>query len=72
MDKLWGRIWGQGDQNWGFGVENSGFPRGKTPRAGLLFWCMSPWRQMSCRARFPETANPIFVVSGIWGPIRAF
>jgi len=26
-----------GDQNWGFGVENSGIPRGKTPGTGLLF-----------------------------------
>jgi len=27
--KFWGRIWGQGDQNWGFGVKLEGFPRGK-------------------------------------------
>jgi len=26
----WGRIWGQGDQNWSFGVENGEFPRGNT------------------------------------------
>jgi len=26
IDKLSGQIWGQGDQNWGFGVENTGFP----------------------------------------------
>jgi len=28
--KCRGRIWGQGDQSWGFGVENGKFPRGNT------------------------------------------
>jgi len=31
--KFWGRILGQGDQNWGFDVKLKGFPRGK-PRTG--------------------------------------
>jgi len=34
IDKLWGRIWGHRDQNRGFGVENSAFPRGKHQKQG--------------------------------------
>jgi len=30
VHKSWGRISGQGDQNWGFGVKNGEFPRGNT------------------------------------------
>jgi len=62
--KFWGRISGQWDRKWGFGVKRDGFPERKTQNSGLLYGAAreaSPWR---AGGELPRPAPMFFVVLG--------
>jgi len=39
--KLMYKLWGQGDQNWGFWGDNWRVPEREQPKQADLFWCSS-------------------------------
>jgi len=58
--KFRGRIWGQGDQKWGFWVKNWEFPRGNNQEQGDLFWCNSLGRVGTRSSELHMNKHPSF------------
>jgi len=62
--KFWDRIWGEGDQKWGFWIK-SVCSREGTAKTGQLFWCFF------AVASYTGTTPYVLGVSGFEGSIRS-
>jgi hypothetical protein len=67
IEKLLGQICGQGNQNWKFGVENSGFPLGENTRTGLLFCAIPTTETDVVPGKIAINSKPRFCCFGYLG-----